>query len=395
MPKRTALKPELPTVTWPSVIALRLERQQLRVRARPEQLVDVVRDMVGMHAQVMSAAELQLAARLDDIHPSDVRDALWAERRLVKAWSMRGTLHLLTPEHLIAFVAASATRERWHEATWLRFVGLTESRVEALIAAVGDLLSDQPMTRAALADGIAERLGDPKLASALRSGWGTFLGAPGQRGLLCFGPSDGRNVTFVRPSAWLRRPVATSEQRSPADPIDALAGLVSRFLSAFPGSSRDMIGRWWGAVRASLIGQVLERLGDDVTGIEIEGVRAWTLREDLPALMAAKPFKGVRLLPGFDPFVNELPRRTEGLLPVGYHERIYRTAGWVTPVVLVDGRVAGTWELTAGKTGGLAVQPFERLPKTAVRAIDAEADRLAAFLGRFLRVSVANPLGDV
>ena len=386
-------KPELPAATWPGVMALRLERHHLRVRARPEQLVDVVRDMVGMHAQVMSAAELQLAARVDDIHPPDVREALWAERRLVKAWSMRGTLHLLTPDDLIAFVAAAATRERWHEAPWLRFVGMTEEQVEALIAAVGDLLSDQPMTRAALADGIAERLGDPKLASALRSGWGTFLGAPGQRGLLCFGPSDGRNVTFVRPSAWLGRPVAASEQHSPADPIDALAGLVRRFLTAFPGSSRDMIGRWWGAVRASLISRALERLGDDVTGIGIEGVRAWTLREDVPAVVAAKPFKGVRLLPGFDPFVNELPRRTEGLLPVGHHERIYRTAGWVTPVVLVDGCVAGTWELTAGKTGGLAVQPFERLSAGAVRAIEAEADRLAAFLDRPLKVSIASPLG--
>ncbi len=375
-------------------MALRLERHHLRVRADREQLVDVARDMVGLHAQVMSAAELQLAARVDGIHPSDVRDVLWTERRLVKAWSMRGTLHLLTPEDLVSFVAAAATRERWHEATWLRYVGMTEAQVEGLIAAVGDLLSDQPMTRAALADGIAERLGDPKLASALRSGWGTFLGAPGQRGVLCFGTSDGRNVTFVRPSAWLGRPVAASEQRSPRDPIDALAGLVRRFLAAFPGSSRDMIGRWWGAVRASLVSQALERLGDNVTGVDIQGVRAWALREDLPLLLAAKPFEGVRLLPGFDPFVNELPRRTEGLLPVGHHERIYRTAGWVTPVVLVDGRVAGTWELTAGKTGGLAVQPFERLPKTAIRALDAEADRLAAFLERPLVVTVAAPLDD-
>jgi hypothetical protein len=348
--------------------------------------------MVGLHAQVMSAAELQLAARIDGIRPSDVKDALWTERRLVKAWAMRGTLHLLTPEDLIAFVAAATSRERWHEAPWLRFVGMTEEQVEALIAAVGDLLSDRPMTRAALADGIAEHLGDPKLASALRSGWGTFLGAPGQRGLLCFGPSDGRNVTFVRPSAWLGRPVAASEQGSLVDPVDALAGLVRRFLTAFPGSSRDMVGRWWGAVRATLIGQALERLGDDVTGVEIEGVRAWTLRRDLPLLLATEPFEGVRLLPGFDPFVNELPRRTEGLLPVGHHERIYRTAGWVTPVVLVDGRVAGTWELTTGGKGGLAVQPFGRLSAAAVRGLTAEADRLAAFLDRPMKVNLSEAL---
>ena len=373
---------------------MRLERHHLRVRASREQLVDVVRDMVGVHAQVMSAAELQLAARVDGLRPSDIRDALWTDRRLVKAWSMRGTLHLLTPDDLVSFVAAAASRERWNEEVWLRFVGMTREQVEAFIAAVGELLTDRPMTRAALADGIAERLEDPKLATALRSGWGTFLGAPGQRGLLCFGPSDGRNVTFVRPSAWIGRPVAAAEQRSPTEPVDALAGLVRRFLATFPGSSRDMIGRWWGALRASLIGRAVERLGDDVTGVEIEGVRAWTLNADLPLLLAAEPFEAVRLLPGFDPFVNELPRRTEGLLPVANHALVYRTAGWVTPVILVDGRIGGTWELTAGRKGGLAVQPWGRWRGGVRRELAAEADRLAAFLDRPLPVTVAASRSD-
>jgi winged helix DNA-binding protein len=107
------------------------------------------------------------------------------------------------------------------------------------------------------------------------------------------------------------------------------------------------------------------------------------------AVTSAEPFRGVRLLPGFDPFVNELPRRTDELLAVAHHERIYRTAGWVTPVVIVDGRIAGTWELAAGKRGGIDVQPFGRWRATARRELTDEADRLAAFLDRPLAVTVA------
>lgn len=375
-------------------MALRLARHHLAARTTRQHLVDVVRDMVGIHAQVMSAAELQLAARIDGLRPSDVQDALWSERKIVKAWSMRGTLHLLTPDDLAAYVAAAATRERWTEEPWLRYFQLTTEVMEQVTEAVGELLSAAPMTRAALADGVAARLAEPELGHRLRSGWGTYLGAPAQRGLLVFGPSEGRNVTFVRPSAWLGRAVAPSEQKTPADPIDALAGLIGRFLFAFPGSSRDMVARWWGAQRAGLITDAATKLGDRIATVEVDGRKTWVRKEDVAAVTSAAPFRGVRLLPGFDPYVNELPRRTGELLPVAHHDRIYRTAGWVTPVVVVDGGVAGTWELTADRRGGIAVQPFGTWRGGVHPELRAEADRLAAFLDRPLELTVAAPLPD-
>jgi hypothetical protein len=375
-------------------MAVRLARHHLAERAPRDRVIDVVRDMVGLHAQVMTAAELQLALRVDDLRPADIRDALWSERRLVKAWSMRGTLHLLVPDDLAAFVAAAATRERWHEEPWLRYFKLTAEAMEDVIRAIGDLLTDAPMTRAALADGVARRLGDPELAERLRTGWGTYLAAAGQRGLLIFGPSDGRNVTFVRASAWLHRAIAATERDDSPEPLDSLGELIARFLHAFPGSTRDMVGRWWGAQRAGLITEAAATLGDTITTIDVDGRKAWVRTEDVGILTSAEPFRGVRLLPAFDPFVNELPRRTDELLPVTHHERIYRTAGWVTPIVVIDGRVAGTWELASGKRGGIEVQPFGSWRGTARRELEAEADRLAAFLDRPLALTVAPPLAN-
>src|SRR3954453_9833465 len=247
------------TTTWARVLSLRLERQHLTVRAPATALLDVVREMVGLHAQVMSAAELQAAARIDGLRPADVRDALADQRSLVKAWSFRGTLHLLTPDDLAEFVAAAATRERWHEPVWLRNFGLTEDEAERLIRAVGDTLSDEPMTRADLADAVAERMADASLRTRLRTGWGSYLGAPAQRGELIFGPNEGRNVTFVHPSRWLDRPIALAARPDAGESIDAFAQMIARFLATFPGSSRDMIKRWWGAQRARLVSDALER----------------------------------------------------------------------------------------------------------------------------------------
>jgi hypothetical protein len=393
MARRSTPPPALVT-SWDRILALRLARQHLATRSTPDQAVDVVRDLVGIHAQVMGSAELQLATRVDGLRVTDVRDFLWEQRRLVKAWSFRGTLHLLVPDDLVDFVAAAPTRERWRESVWQRYFHMPLDDVEAIIAAVDAVLSDRPMTRAELADAVAERVGDAAVAERLRTGWGTFLGAPAQRGSLIFGPSDGRNVTFVKPSTWLARPIAPADRADAPEPIDAMASMIARFLAAFPGSSRDMIGRWWGATRGSLVRDAVARLPVDVAEIEIEidGVRLLVRAQDVDALAATEPFVGVRLLPGFDPFTNELPRRVESILPVANHDLVYRTAGWVTPLVLVDGRIAGTWEIGGRSRGVVHVTPWGRWRGGVRDELTTEVDRFAAFLGRPLAIELRAPL---
>ena len=88
MPK--TLPPPALVTDWSRVLALRLERQHIAERTTPDCLVRLVGEMVGLHAQVTSAAELQAAARIDGLRPDDLRDALASQRSLVKAWSFRG-----------------------------------------------------------------------------------------------------------------------------------------------------------------------------------------------------------------------------------------------------------------------------------------------------------------
>ena len=372
-----------PATTWLNVASLRLDRHHLTERVAPGRLVDVARDLVGIHAQVASSAELQLAARVDGLRRSDVRDSI-ADRRLVKTWAMRGTLHLLAADDLWQFVAAWPTRDGTRGPAWLKYFKVTLEQLDAVVGAIGDVLDGTPMTRAQLASAVGERIGDAELGGRLSSGWGEFLKPAAGRGLLAFGPDQGRNVTFVSPADWLgSRPASTSE------PLAALGRLTDRWLAACPGASREAAARWWGIASRPTMKKAIEAAGAHVVEVDVDGTTAWVRAADLHALAAAEPPTGVRLLPGFDPFVNELPRRTEALLPNARHDLVYRAAGWVTPVVLVDGRVAGTWELEDRR---IVVQPFDRW-RGGVRAeLADEADRYAAFLDRPLGIEIAKPL---
>jgi hypothetical protein len=76
----------------------------------------VVREICGLHAQVMSSAELTLWARVEDLEPGAVQEALWERRTLAKTWAMRGTLHLLPAEELPLWVGALGVLKPRHHA---------------------------------------------------------------------------------------------------------------------------------------------------------------------------------------------------------------------------------------------------------------------------------------
>jgi winged helix DNA-binding protein len=393
MPKRSDAPAAAATtpVTWRQVLTMRLNRQQLAQRTTPDRVVDLVRRLVGLHAQVMSSAELQAAARIDGLRAADVRDALWQRRSLVKVWAFRQTLHLLTADDLAEFVVAARSLERWHTPAWLRSFKLTEEEVDEIVVAIGKSLSDRPMTRAELVDAVVARVRMPDVREDMLTGWGTFLAPAAQRGQLVFGPSEGRNVAFVQPSAWLGRRIETAgADLGAAD--DALARLIARYLAAFPGASAEMIARWWGGGRITAVRRALARMPIPIAEVDVEGTRGLVRREDLEPLATITPHRGVRLVPGFDPFTNELPRRVEAVLGDSHHALVHRTAGWVSPIVILDGGVGGTWEIENGRAGvgTIAVQPFFRLRGDARKQLVSEVDRIAAFLDRPLQLSLGS-----
>ena len=105
-------------------------------------------------------------------------------------------------------------------------------------------------------------------------------------------------------------------------------------------------------------------------------------------LLAAKPPQAARLLPAFDPWVLGASR-LEGLLDPAHKPLVYRAQGWISPVVLVNGRIAGVWKhARKGRRLVVEVAPFVRLQTWARAQVQAEAERLAGFLGGELTVSI-------
>ena len=360
----------------PDVLAWRLRRQHLAQRAPLKDAMRVIADIGGLHAQVLSSAELTLWARIDDIEPGWVEQALWQERSLLKTWAMRGTLHLLPTDEAPMWIGAQgALPPRWEKPSWPRGFGVTPEEVAGILAAVPKALAREPLTREQLAGAVARELGADHLTDRLREGFGALLKPSAFLGDLCFAPNEGRNVRFTRPDRWI-------DGWTPMAPEQAADGVTRRYLAAYGPATREAYSRWLGAGSPAHAGRLIARLGDEVTEVEVAAGTAWARAVDVEELETAGPPDGVRLLPAFDQHVVGTPRDADAVLAPEHRDRVYRPQGWLSPVLLVDGRFAGVWSHERkGRRVAVEIEPFGRLPPKARKAAGAEAERLAAFLG--------------
>nr|MDQ6910050.1 winged helix DNA-binding domain-containing protein [Actinomycetota bacterium] len=329
--------------------------------------------VLGVQAQVMSAAELSIGARVDGLTRADVQRALWQDRTLVKTWAMRGTLHLLAASDFPLYAAAGSLRQHWLKPAWLKAFGVTKAELLALVDAVPKVLEGRCLTRQQLTDELIAVLGSEHMRERLGQGWGMLLKPAAFGGLLCFGPNEGRNVTFVRPDQWIGA-------WEPLDAEGAMDEIVRRYLAVYGPASRDDLARWWGGSPA-FARQRLARLGDEVVEVSVEGRRASVRTVDLDTLVASEPARGVRLLGGFDQYVVGASAHLGELLVGGSRELVSRTAGWISPVLLVDGRIAGVWTYERkGARLSISVAPFGTVPARVRKALRAEGERIGAFL---------------
>ena len=341
---------------------------------------DVVGRLCGVQAQVASSAELAVRVRRETSTRGEVARAL-REGGLIKTWAMRGTLHLLKAEEAGTFLSLVASGRSWERPSWQRYFGMTPKQIEGLRRAARLALADGPLTREELVGAIVAQRGFRHVGEALRSGWGTLLKPLAWQGDLCHGPSQGTRVTFMLPEA------ASSRWSGVPDPEDAAPLAIRAYLGTYGPATMDAFGNWLagGYFGKRQLRAWFGELEPQLAEVDVDGVRAFVLAEDLDELAATSATDAVRLLPGFDQYVLGPGTGDGRVVPAARRAAVSRQSGWISPVVVVGGVVAGTWELDGEQA---RISWFGEAGKPPRKALGAEVARLAAILDRDLTSAV-------
>ncbi|HJT54887.1 MAG TPA: winged helix DNA-binding domain-containing protein [Ktedonobacteraceae bacterium] len=367
------------SLSWKDVWGRRLTRHALLAPRPKESMVEVVRAVCGIHAQMLPAAELSVGVRLDGGTRQDVRAELWQQRGLVKTYGLRGTVHLFPTDELPLWLAALRANPRPDEARRLAQMGLDLAQVEVIVAAIGEALDGQCLTREELGLEVARRVGSwatEAVSPAFGGQWPRWLMALGSaafRGLLCFGPNRGQKVTFVRADQWL------GSGSTEVDGTQALREVLRRYLSAYGPATHHEFAQWFGMPPGRAL-DLTRQLADELEEVDVEGYRAWLPRAE--AMLACPPAESVvRLLPHFDCYLIGCHPR-DRLVPGPWARRVL-TRGSIgnVPVMVVDGIVAGLWQQKRkGKMLEIRVEAFQPLSPSQHQELVAAVARVGEFL---------------
>jgi hypothetical protein len=356
------------SLTWAQVWGRRLKRHAvLEPRPRAD-LDEVVRTVGGIHAQMMSAAELSIGVRIAGVTREDTRAELWQQRSLVKTYGLRGTVHLFPADEAPLWAAALRAHPGAGEARRLAQRGLDPTRLANIVAAIGAALDGRRLTREELGEEVRRRTGgwamDPVSPSfgGQAPRWQNALGAAANAGLLCFGPAQGNKVTFTRADQWLGGWTEVEESK-------ALQAVFRRYLSAYgPATSRDF-AQWFG-IQSRDAADLPRQLADELEEVEVEGWRAWLLVREREE---SWPEAGdeARLLPHFDCYAIGCHPR-ERLVPLDWRARgLAQGSIGHLPLVIIGGVVAGIWSLRRkGKRAEIRVETAHTL--NAKQRLDLE-----------------------
>jgi hypothetical protein len=371
---------------WHQVHAWRLSQHGLSPRFSSQDFIQAVTRTAGIQAQVMSAAELAVCTRVEGLSPHDVQAAIFQDRTLVKTWAMRGTLHFLSARELPLYVAA---RDWQHTASWSNYFaefGLTTSaQQEAFLSAIPHVLEQGPLTRQQLADAAAKHTGIAQVRDFILSeSWGSPLKPSAYRGELCFGPGQGKTVTFMNPRGWIGN-------WQPIEPKLALQEIARRYLQAYGPATPEDFAFWWGCGK-TLAKKLFQSIEEELEEVEVEGWRAFALQVTLPLIQSVEPVEAVRLLPLFDAYTIGVPRDCEPLLAQAYKRQVFNLQGWTFAVVLVNGSIQGIWHSTIRRSQTVVrVNLFSSSTASIRKGIEAEAERLSHLFEKEVLLEYEDP----
>ena len=388
------------TVTREQARAFRLRRHHLDRPLPSGGLVEAAAGC-GVQNSPPGAWETALWNRVEGVTLHQLEQALYREKTLLQAWSIRGVPLVFPTVDAGVFLAPLCAQPG--EEPWIYTRGITGA-LDALGLDFDDLL---PLVETACAclegetvlskEALDRRLAgviEPMLPPEVRPAWNapSMYGQPDRqtvggaavsfllrpcsfRGKVVFGAREGIYPTFTSPARWLGRSLLNHP--------DGVRELVRRFLRCYGPTQVSDFQSWLGCSprQAKRLWGGIE---DELAPVELDGKRRWVLAEDLNLLSQGEEGERLLLLGSHDPYLDLRDR--ELILPDKARQRqVWKTVG--NPgAVLLGGRVIGLWTVrTRGDKLDAAVTLFEPLSPAQRSRLEELAQGYAAFRGSALR----------
>ena len=303
--------------------AWRLASQQMNPR-RLQRPREVVEWLCGVQAQDFGWAKWSVGLRIDGCTDAAVEKAI-QDRRIVRTWMFRGTLHFVVAEDLVWLTSLLAPHiikgnARRYQQLELDDGGFLRSQnvLQRVLEKNGSLTRSEIKTH-------FEKKGVPAQGQQVPY----LLQRAALDRLICHGLQRGNEPTYVLLSEWI------GTQRT-LDQTEALGLLAARYFSSHGPATQQDFG-WWSGLTAQEVRRALDH-AHEVFTVELNSVRYWATADPPPTVVKEIGY----LLPPFDEYLLGYNDRSL-VLDSNHVKRVNAGGGILKPTVMVNGNILGIW----------------------------------------------------
>jgi hypothetical protein len=330
-----------------------------------------------------STAE-QIVSHLGAVQAQDYYGSLWAiglrlknssqesiekeivNRKIVRTWPMRGTLHFVTAKDVRWMLKLLAPRifagsKRRHLQLELDEATFNRSR-EIFIRT---LQGGNKLTR----DEMYSLLESNNISAAGQRGI-HILGKLAMEGVICFGDRQGKQQAFVLLDEWITNFINLNREES-------LAEITLRYFKSHgPATLQDFT--WWSGLTAADTRTGLELVKSKLEQEQYNG-RIFLFSSQKIVKNSSR--ENSVLLPAFDEYLVCYKDRSD-VLDIK-HKKHANAGGMLSPTIVVNGKVTGTWRrMIKNNKVLIEIFPFTSLNKKQHNKIIIAAEQYGRFINK-------------
>ncbi|MBN2378718.1 AlkZ family DNA glycosylase [candidate division WOR-3 bacterium] len=360
-----------------------LKRHSLMERNKNCNLVTVISHICGINAQSARAAYISLWSRVRNFKRTQYDDALYKDRRLVRTWLMRGTVHTVPaseyPTYQKALESYQVARREKNEYDLEKMgFGLDPGSRTKLEERIVELLRNDNLTvnellekSGSILEGLSEKGRRWRVVHAVR--------LLSNKGIICHAEHTGpwyhfKENRFTTLERWLG-----GMKLGEIDEVEARARLAIKYFAGYgPATIADFA--YWSGLKSADAKRAFEMIKPKLVEVKVDGASNWLLAQDSDILVDTKEDSDypVRFLPEFDSLIMGHKDKSR-ILADERRQKVFLRLADVAPVFFFEGKVAGTWKhKISDKTYEL--EPFEKLGKKEQTSVDEEFSRLREFM---------------
>ena len=354
-----------------SVNRFRLHQQHLTDESHTQDILQIVRDIYGLHATGATTPYVSLFARASDFTRDKLDEELYVKRTLGKIRCVRTTVHVLPRETIpIAFAATKSIVEPNSE-DFLRYTGaVTEEQYKDTSKEILRILKGKGMSTLQIKKELGTRLNISVIVNLMCD-----------QGLLMRGQSE-KGWKSNTHTYYLFSDYFPGMDLNAVDPAQARQITVRQYLAAYgPATVKDI--SWWSGFTMTEVRRILQTLARETAEVGIPELKATCvmLAADRAALERFEPSgqPAVNLLPALDPYLMGYKER-ERYLDSQHYDLAFDRSGNSTSTIMADGRVVGVWDFSEKPKPTVKLFMFRDVEKKVLRVVES----CARAMGRFI-----------